>query len=439
MNINLTNCFMFSLLTNKPIKQLIVACAMTLPTLAAHAEPQIEVMHWWSRGGESRAMQVLKDEFELRGGTWYDVAGDDQISVLNRAVSRMAKGYAPSLVQWNSGWEVSQIRKLGLLNHIDPKVIDSLENQFTSNVMDMVMVDGELVAIPVNVHSENWFWFKPKNFHQNAENVMRSWPEFLKFAQKRHEEGVVTLAIGDEPWQRRILFNNILLGFAGQTLFQEVYNDLNPSSLVDMRFSQAVQTFKQLKTYSHSFGKGQWEQQIAAVASNKALVATTGDWAKGEFRNIGLQLGRDYDCVPSPGTSSNIILAMDVFALGQVNNPAEQQGQELFLDVVTDRAVSETFNYLKGSLSSLSGTDVSTLDQCSQIAYKTLETRGKAIKPHASIGDRGFLARIDHLITQLWAEDIPTDQWVTAFQTLLQEERDKRSAGDQLAKTEQQP
>ena len=413
-----------------------IACSVCFPTTTVKAEPQIEVMHWWYRGGEFRAMQVLKDEFELRGGTWFDVAGKEQIKVLNTAVSRMAKGYAPTLVQWNSGWEVSQIRRLGLLNNIDHEELSSIKNRFIDNVMDMAMVNGELVAIPVNVHSENWLWYKPAQFPQSNNTVMNSWDNFLTYAEANRDQKIAAIAVGDEPWQRRILFNNILLGVAGQALFQRIYNDLDTVALEEQVFMEAIQTFKRIIPLSHSFGEGRWDQQISAVASNKALTVSMGDWAKGEFKNLGLKLGRDYDCIPAPGTSEKLILVMDVFALGKVQNPEEKQGQKLFLDIVTDRAVSEAFNYLKGSLSPLRDADVSTLDKCNKIAYQTLEKPGTAIKPHASTGDRGFLARIDHLITSLWTKNTDTSTWINEFSALLQDEHNKRNSKDQIAQNQ---
>ena len=85
-------------------------------------------MHWWYRGGEARAMRVLKDEFEARGGIWHDISGSSSDDILNRAVSRMAKGYAPTLVQWNSPWEIEQIRRLGLLNKASSEMTVLLKN-----------------------------------------------------------------------------------------------------------------------------------------------------------------------------------------------------------------------------------------------------------------------------------------------------------------------
>ena len=75
-----------------------------------------------------------------------------------------------------------------------------------------------------------------------------------------------------------------------------------------------------------------------------------GDFAKGEFKNLGLRYGKDYLCVPAPGTADNILLAMDFFVFGQVESSSERKGQELFIAAVTDPITNETFNYLKGSL-----------------------------------------------------------------------------------------
>ncbi len=394
--------------------------------IVSNAEPEVEVMHWWNRGGDLRAMQVIRDEFEHRGGIWFDVAGDDSIDVLNTAVSRMIKGYAPTLVQWNSAWEVTEIRNLGLLNTLNMETSNYLHNAFIDNVLDMIMVNGEIVAIPVNVHSENWLWYKPDNLPDNGPRVMADWKAFLEFAESLAETGKIALAVGDTPRQQRALFNNVLLGVAGQDLFQRIYYDLDVGALSTKGFSQALATYAKLREYSHSFGEGRWDQQLAAVAANKAFTVNMGDWAKGEFRNLGLKLGRDYDCAPAPGTGDHIVLVIDAFVLGQVSEKNEKQGQQLFMDVVTNPVVSETFNYLKGSLSPLREIDTEGLDKCSQVAHTILKTRGKAIKPHASIGDRGFLADIDHLISELWTGCMVSTEWTTDFSTLLKREKMKR-------------
>ena len=44
---------------------------------AAFAGGEVEVLHWWTSGGEAAALKVLKDDLAGNGGTWKDrpVAG----------------------------------------------------------------------------------------------------------------------------------------------------------------------------------------------------------------------------------------------------------------------------------------------------------------------------------------------------------------------------
>ena len=37
--------------------------ATALIASAVHAEPQAEVMHWWTSGGEAKSVAVLQEEF----------------------------------------------------------------------------------------------------------------------------------------------------------------------------------------------------------------------------------------------------------------------------------------------------------------------------------------------------------------------------------------
>jgi len=423
---------MMELLSNRycsirlSVSSALLLVLVALASLQARAEPVVEVMHWMYRGSDARAMRVLIDEFESQGGVWHNVAGERSVDILNSAVSRMAKGYAPTLVQWNSAWEVAQIRNLGLLNNVDEDLAQSLENTLIDNVLDMVTVDGEIVAVPINVHSENWLWYRTHNDSPIPPSVFSDWVEFLGYAQDLYADDKYALAVGNEPWQIRTLFNNVLLGVTDQEIYERVYKDFDTSVFEEEKFLGALQIFTSLKKFSMSFGEGMWHQQVAAVAAHRAAALVTGDWAKGEFKKLGLKLGRDYECVPAPGTSENIVLAIDVFVMGQVTSADEKQGQKLFVDVVTNPNVSETFNYLKGSLPPIREIDVDALDRCNQRAYTTLNERGKAIQPYANTGDRGLLANMDHLISQLWDGDLEIYDWIEEFSFLMDAERHKR-------------
>ena len=65
---------------------------------AAKAEPQVEVLHWWTSGGEARAIQVLVDDFKAAGGTWTDmpVAGGGGDAARTALKARVLSGNPPT-------------------------------------------------------------------------------------------------------------------------------------------------------------------------------------------------------------------------------------------------------------------------------------------------------------------------------------------------------
>ena len=47
--------------------------SLSLPQVLQEAEPQAEVLHWWTSGGEAKSVAVLQKEFASRGGLWTDM------------------------------------------------------------------------------------------------------------------------------------------------------------------------------------------------------------------------------------------------------------------------------------------------------------------------------------------------------------------------------
>ena len=56
------------------LKSFLTATAVSLLMLpaAGHAGGTVEVLHWWTSGGEAKAVGTLKEAFEKQGGTWED-------------------------------------------------------------------------------------------------------------------------------------------------------------------------------------------------------------------------------------------------------------------------------------------------------------------------------------------------------------------------------
>ena len=54
-------------------KLIIALIAFAFTSTSSYAGPKIEVLHWWTSGGEAAALKVLKDDFAANGGEWLDM------------------------------------------------------------------------------------------------------------------------------------------------------------------------------------------------------------------------------------------------------------------------------------------------------------------------------------------------------------------------------
>ena len=83
------------------------------------AAQNASVMHWWTSGGESRAIAVFAKEYDKRGGTWVDEASVGQQAEHAAALNRIAGGNPPTAMQWNIGVAIRQLAEQGILTSLD--------------------------------------------------------------------------------------------------------------------------------------------------------------------------------------------------------------------------------------------------------------------------------------------------------------------------------
>ena len=62
---------------------------------------EVEVLHWWTSGGEAAALNVLKEDLQSKGIGWKDmpVAGGGGTQAMTVLRSRVTSGTAPTAVQ----------------------------------------------------------------------------------------------------------------------------------------------------------------------------------------------------------------------------------------------------------------------------------------------------------------------------------------------------
>ena len=100
-------------------KIIIAIMAMVLAPTLSYAGSKAEVLHWWTSGGEAKALQVLKDDFAAKGGVWSDmpVAGGGGDAAMQTLKARIVANDAPAAAQIK-GPTIQAYDREGVVAHI---------------------------------------------------------------------------------------------------------------------------------------------------------------------------------------------------------------------------------------------------------------------------------------------------------------------------------
>ena len=100
-------------------KELTLIVALMASTSIAYAE-DVEVLHWWTSGGEAAALNVLKDNLATQGIGWLDmpVAGGGGEAAMTTLRARVTAGDAPTAVQM-LGFDIQDWAAEGALGNLN--------------------------------------------------------------------------------------------------------------------------------------------------------------------------------------------------------------------------------------------------------------------------------------------------------------------------------
>jgi len=129
-----------------------VALGATVFTSAFAGE--VEVLHWWTSGGEAKAAQALAATMKAKGHTWKDFAvagggGDSAMTVLK---SRVVSGNAPAAAQIK-GPSLQEWAREGVLTNLDDVAkAEKWDSLLPAPIAAGLKYQGHYIAAPVNVH-----------------------------------------------------------------------------------------------------------------------------------------------------------------------------------------------------------------------------------------------------------------------------------------------
>ncbi len=344
---------------------------------------EVEVLHWWTSGGEAKSVAVLKEMMEKDGHSWKDfaVAGGGGESAMTVLKTRAVSGNPPAAAQMK-GHNIQEWADLGFLTNLDDVAKQgNWDGILPKVVADTAKYEGHYVAVPVNVHRVNWLWANKAIFDKEGLKVPASWDEFFKVGDKLKADGIIPLAHGGQPWQDATLFEAIALEKLGNEDYNKAFVELDQDVLSGDKMVEAFTTFKKVRDYIDSNSPGRdWNVATSMVINGQAAMQVMGDWAKGEFSAANKQPGTDYTCSPTPGTSNSFTFNVDSFAFFQIKDKENQKAQQDLAKTILSKPFQEVFNLNKGSIPVRLDMDMSKFDQCaldSMEAFKaTADTGG---------------------------------------------------------------
>ncbi|MGF1755912.1 ABC transporter substrate-binding protein, partial [Vibrio makurazakiensis] len=208
-------------------KTLLTLSLLSAASLANAGE--VEVLHWWTAGGEAKSAAVLKSMLEEQGHSWKDfaVAGGGGESAMTVLKTRAVSGNPPSAAQIK-GHDIQEWGGLGFLTSLDSTAQQEEWDKILPSVVTKVMKwDGDYVAVPVNVHRVNWLWANPEVLKKSGVTVPTTLDEFFVAADKIKAAGYVPLAHGGQPWQDATVFEAVALDVLGSEDYNKAFVELD--------------------------------------------------------------------------------------------------------------------------------------------------------------------------------------------------------------------
>ncbi|MFV0293712.1 MAG: ABC transporter substrate-binding protein [Paracoccus sp. (in: a-proteobacteria)] len=357
------------------------AMAISLMAGAAQAE-DVEVLHWWTAGGEAAALNVLKEDLAGKGIGWQDmpVAGGGGEAAMTALRARVTAGNPPTAVQM-LGFDILDWAEQGdvLADLNEAAIAENWDAVIPAAIQKFSKPDGNWIAAPVNVHSTNWVWANKKILDELGIAQPANWDEFIAALQKVKDSGKVALAHGGQPWQEATIFDSAVLASGGPEFYQKSMIDLNPEALNSPEMVAAFDKMAQLRGFvDDNFSGRDWNLASAMVINDEAAFQIMGDWAKGEFLRADKVPGTDFLCFRVPGTEGVVTFNSDQFVMFRQEAAEAQAAQLEMAKSVESPDFQSAFNIVKGSVPARTDVSPEGFDDCGKQGMKDLAAAAEA-------------------------------------------------------------
>jgi glucose/mannose transport system substrate-binding protein len=347
-------------------------------SLPCHAG-EVEVLHFWTSGGEAGALAQLKTSIRSKGHTWKDFAVADGGGGLAMTLlsSRVMSGNPPTAAQIK-GASIQEWANAGKLANIDALArAEHWDSLLPPIVSDTMKFNGHYVAAPLNVHRVNWLWVNAAALKKANAKLPTTWEEFFTVADAMRKVGIAPLAYSGQSWLDLGTFETVVIGIAGADFYRRAFMQRDPVALNSPQMEQVLLTFKRIKRYTEPHNKNRdWVAATEALVKGEAGMQLMGDWAKSEIAAAGSVPGVDILCTAAPGSSSAFTFDIDSLALFKVSAANEAAQQDL-ARAVMGKDFQRAFNLAKGSIPVRQDVKMDGFDECARQSSRDFAASAK--------------------------------------------------------------
>jgi len=326
----------------------------------------VEVLHWWTSGGEAAALNVLKGDLEGQGIGWQDmpVAGGGGTEAMTVLRARVTAGDAPTAVQalgfdildWGAQGALADLNAVAAEEGWDAVVPEALQA--------FAKYDGKWISAPVNVHSTNWVWANKSVLDANGIAVPETWEDFVAAVEALSAAGVTPIAHGGQAWQDATVFDAVAMSTGGPDFYKAAFIDLDEDALGSDTMKEAFDRMAFIRAnVDDNFSGRDWNLATAMVINGEAGFQMMGDWAKGEFLNAGKTPGEDFLCFRFPGTQDQVTFNADQFMMFDQGGVVSDE-QAALASAILSPSFQSAFNVVKGSVPARTDVSDEAFDAC---------------------------------------------------------------------------
>ena len=388
-------------------------CAGLCGAGSVAAKPTAEVIHWWTSGGESAAVNEVARAFRAAGGVWIDtaIAGGDQARAVT--LNRMVGDNPPTAAQFNTSKQFGDLIEAGVLNDVDDIARrEDWDHTLPDPVLEVIRQNGHYYAVPFNLHMLGWIWYSKAAFRKaGIVREPQSVPELFAALDQLKRAGLVPLAHGGQAWQDVVLFASMLANVGGRDLYLKVLRDRDRQAILSPAFRDVLLAFRRLHAYVDPGAPGRnWNDATAMLIAGRAGMQIMGDWAKGEFAAAHQRPGIDYGCLPGLGPHALYVVQGDAFVFPRTRDPDAIAAQKLLARVVAQPATQIAFNRLKGSIPIGRAVDPAQFDACAQKGMSIARDRERVVGVSEVYLTPDQNGAMEDVLTAFWNTDMPVER-----------------------------